>query len=107
MRTINSITNEYMKLHKYIKEVINIKKWSINQVDLIIGGDFNTKMDVDKEWEPKIRQNLENWKRIKMRDLINEFDLIDSYRSNKNNYAKENINGFMFSPRRVTFGILF
>ena len=59
-------------------------------------------MDVDKEQEPKLRQNLENWKRIKMRDLINEFDLIESYRSDKNDYAKENINGFTFSPRRVT-----
>ena len=50
-----------------------------------------------------MRENLEDYKRMKMLDIINQFIPVDSYRTNKNDYSKENIKGFTFLPRRVTF----
>ena len=101
MRKIDTVSHEHSRLIDSFEQMMNTMNWSHNQTDLIIGGDFNTKIDINIEKEPKIKNNIEKFKRSKLLELMSKLNLIDSYRSDKNNFAKENHNGFTFTPSRV------
>ena len=55
--------NEYKRSQQKINEILKMKGWNANQIDLIIDGDFNTTLYIEEKQEPKLRQSIENYKR--------------------------------------------
>ena len=99
MKSIKKVGKEYDNITAAVNKIIIERDWNKEEVNFLIGGDFNSKLDYVSN-KNKSKDYIEMSKCKLLMEFIDRFNLIDTFRSNKNKY-KEGC-GMTCNPRRAT-----
>ena len=99
MKSIKKVDNEYDNITAAVNKIIIERDWNKEEVNFLIGGDFNSKLDYVSN-KNNSKDYIEMSKCKSLMKFIDRFNLIDTFRSNKNKY-KDGC-GKTCNPRRAT-----